>query len=952
MNNNTYVNRVKAGEASGALEVSLRRLAEFMEKAQKIKGRVKSAMFYPVSVLIAGIAVASQCSAAGLAPGEYDPSFQPVFPETGSIVGAASGLADSVWVVFTDKTNSIVRQLRSNGSINPDVADVHVQGIVYCVSSDSAGNVYIGGSFRRVDGIARIGLARLNAAGTLDANFPKAIPGGNNNSDPTIWRIALLANGQLIVIGTFSKFGGKPAPGCIKLGFDGAPVGGVAEQLIAKGLRDPVGRLQALPDGRALIEGIQVAYVDGQNNVTIILTNGFTRDSYRSHFGFDGNGQIYANYLIFSTSTVVANTLVRFGLDGKIDPSFEPIGLGSFGGWGNSVYTEIFPQNGGSFLTIGSIVQSGATLPNTIMRLKDNSSIDSTFVFRTPSGRTHLPNSSIYLFPGDSSWTFVRLDDADESGLLHQQLLRLYTPAGPAGLRFLGDPLGNQLIGIEGQALILSTPFGTVPNPTLQWTHAQTNVPSGTNFNLSLFPAMSDQGQYQLIVGSGGASVTSPPIAVHLDYAPTHAGSIDPSFDSQSKPGVRAVLANPLGGYYFTGSFSNVAGHETRRIARTLPDGSIDRSFVGYRGYTNQMTVNSPESITVLSNGMVLASHYRFKPSSIHQTPIPGVLLRLTLDGSVDPNFNANVSMLDDPHGTTVQPDGRILVLNQGSTYNTDGAPLNRVVRLLSDGSLDPSFAAYAVGNSSVGGVGVLKDGRILVTAYRLDPPSTLHPVLVWLSETGTVEKQLDIPWGRVRLLSDERIAVWSKNSTSSDPPIAILDSEGKLDPSFQVGSNYGIGIRDVTEYPGHRLLVILDLPGARQIIDRLGMDGTRDPTFHFAPIFHRIPSIQSVAVDLQGDIVIGGSFEDNSPFQRQNLIRLHGVDELNIAVSRSLTGNVAYAHQSRAGHRYLFQGCDGLDGDWANIGTSSGDNQWTPLNAPAGNRGSVGFYRLRLLNE
>jgi type IV pilus assembly protein PilC len=50
--NPLYINMVKAGELSGALEITLRRLAEFMEKAQKIKGKVKAAMFYPVSVLV------------------------------------------------------------------------------------------------------------------------------------------------------------------------------------------------------------------------------------------------------------------------------------------------------------------------------------------------------------------------------------------------------------------------------------------------------------------------------------------------------------------------------------------------------------------------------------------------------------------------------------------------------------------------------------------------------------------------------------------------------------------------------------------------------------------------------------------------------------------------------------------------------------------------------------
>ncbi len=50
--NRLYVNMVKAGELGGVLEVVLTRLAEFMEKAQKIKGKVIAAMFYPVAVII------------------------------------------------------------------------------------------------------------------------------------------------------------------------------------------------------------------------------------------------------------------------------------------------------------------------------------------------------------------------------------------------------------------------------------------------------------------------------------------------------------------------------------------------------------------------------------------------------------------------------------------------------------------------------------------------------------------------------------------------------------------------------------------------------------------------------------------------------------------------------------------------------------------------------------
>jgi type IV pilus assembly protein PilC len=55
--NRLYVNMVKAGELGGVLEVVLTRLSEFMEKAQKIKGKVVAAMFYPVAVLVVATAI-------------------------------------------------------------------------------------------------------------------------------------------------------------------------------------------------------------------------------------------------------------------------------------------------------------------------------------------------------------------------------------------------------------------------------------------------------------------------------------------------------------------------------------------------------------------------------------------------------------------------------------------------------------------------------------------------------------------------------------------------------------------------------------------------------------------------------------------------------------------------------------------------------------------------------
>src|SRR5665213_2458519 len=55
--NRLFINMVKAGELGGVLEVVLKRLAEFSEKAAKIKGKVKAALFYPIAVLIVAFGI-------------------------------------------------------------------------------------------------------------------------------------------------------------------------------------------------------------------------------------------------------------------------------------------------------------------------------------------------------------------------------------------------------------------------------------------------------------------------------------------------------------------------------------------------------------------------------------------------------------------------------------------------------------------------------------------------------------------------------------------------------------------------------------------------------------------------------------------------------------------------------------------------------------------------------
>ncbi|WP_435005329.1 type II secretion system F family protein [Tundrisphaera lichenicola] len=72
-----YCNMIKAGEAGGALESILQRLADFKEKSQSLKRRIKSAMVYPIVVITVA------CAIVGFILYFIIPKFEAIFKDFG-----------------------------------------------------------------------------------------------------------------------------------------------------------------------------------------------------------------------------------------------------------------------------------------------------------------------------------------------------------------------------------------------------------------------------------------------------------------------------------------------------------------------------------------------------------------------------------------------------------------------------------------------------------------------------------------------------------------------------------------------------------------------------------------------------------------------------------------------------------------------------------------------------
>jgi type IV pilus assembly protein PilC len=97
-----YCNMIKAGEAGGALEAILQRLADFKEKAQTLKRRVKGAMVYPIVVIVVA------CIIVGFILYFIIPKFEAIFADFGVdlpgmtkfLIKASHIVVQRFWVVI------------------------------------------------------------------------------------------------------------------------------------------------------------------------------------------------------------------------------------------------------------------------------------------------------------------------------------------------------------------------------------------------------------------------------------------------------------------------------------------------------------------------------------------------------------------------------------------------------------------------------------------------------------------------------------------------------------------------------------------------------------------------------------------------------------------------------------------------------------------------------------
>jgi len=314
-----------------------------------------------------------------------------------------------------------------------------------------------------------------------------------------------------------------------------------------------------------------------------------------------------------------------------------------------------------------------------------------------------------------------------------------------------------------------------------------------------------------------------------------------------------------------------------------------------------------------------------------------GLLQGLAQPGALDPSFTPGQGLTQPASGAHVavakiQPDGRILLA--GSFSQFDGVPRPYLVRLQTNGLLDPEFDGHLSGAVlGVLALGLQPDGKTLVGGDFIYVGGLSHPYLVRLHADGS--KDSGFAWvplqSRVRAIEcqpDGRIIIAGDFGAlnGAGRNIARLTTNGVPDNSFTavVGpAGGGSGTDPVTglaRQADGRLLISGDFQlvngQPRVRVARLFSDGSLDESF--SPGAGPNGWVYRMLVQPDGKIVIAGLFNTVGTTPRPGIARLLPNGSLDASFGSNLepTNAVIYALARQPDGKLLVGGAfSGVDG-------------------------------------
>ncbi len=304
-------------------------------------------------------------------------------------------------------------------------------------------------------------------------------------------------------------------------------------------------------------------------------------------------------------------------------------------------------------------------------------------------------------------------------------------------------------------------------------------------------------------------------------------GPIDPTFTAPAAftPGdINTIALQPDNKIMIGGDFSDIYGITRRKIARVNADGGLDAAF------DPASSLDGPvNKIVVQPNGKIVVAGRFLSYRNI--TGASG-LIRFNPDASVDTAFRLNFPESISGNGVFLQSDGKIIVGYTSSSLNT-----GELVRFNVNGTRDTSFTSGSIpGAFPIRDIKAQADGNLLLAGDFITYNNQPKFRLARIDANGAVDSS------------------YSPTTTSF----------GNINAVVRQGDGKIVGGGDFRVINGVR----------RSAVARLNTDGTLDTSF--APPFDIVGSVQTIAVQPDGKILIGGDLTALTSPRNRVLVRLN----------------------------------------------------------------------------
>ncbi len=306
-----------------------------------------------------------------------------------------------------------------------------------------------------------------------------------------------------------------------------------------------------------------------------------------------------------------------------------------------------------------------------------------------------------------------------------------------------------------------------------------------------------------------------------------------------------AVFVQPDGNSLIGGDFSSYDSTNSYNIARALSNGQPDAAFIrntgsGADSFIDAIALDSSNNIFI---GGAFASFNGIQRNGIAHLNSNG-----TLDNSIFlPGSGANGTVT----AILVQTNGQLLVAGNFSSFNNTNR--NCIARLNPDGSVDSTFDAgtgpldeYSPGNTVINSLALQADGRILVGGDFTTFDGVTRNYLARLNFDGTLDASFDTGDGANDVVNGVAVDTnglivavgpFTKfGALGTSAGITRLETNGVLDTTFNVGSGVNDAVNSVVLQTDGRIIIggsFTSFNQTRRVgIARLNPDGSLDTSF------------------------------------------------------------------------------------------------------------------------